>query len=475
MKEKKKPLINETKDDDIEPILASDVEKNNNDQKKKNSYIKYILNIVIVLIVTISSFCITFFTDYDTITSSFNNVDWLWILASFGLVVLAMLVRSLIYFCFARLYTRKYYYHQAIAIDQIGTFYNGVTPSSSGGQFMQAYTYKKQGLPISAGASIMVMTSMIYQFVLIIFGVLSLIFESEKIFSIPAVAISDTFSIPILPLIILGFGLNVAFIGLLLLMSYSKHFHHFILGPCVNFFHLIRLVKKPEKTRENLRIQVENFKIELKRLLSNIPFTVLIIILYAISMIVLFGVPCFVGKALGATYELNFANFFHSVFYSNFHQMITGLIPIPGSAGVSEYFFNQLFDSYYGLVNGQTITSGAQIIWRFLTFTLPLLLGGIVTAFYRASPKEQVQERVINRQTFVALQRETYIERKQSADTLYETTRLTRQAIMSSLKIRNKKEKEEKKAKLEEEKKKKLEETIINNDDWNEFDIGDDD
>ena len=117
--------------------------------------------------------------------------------------------------------------------------------------------------------------------------------------------------------------------------------------------------------------------------------------------------------------------------------MITGLIPIPGSAGVSEYFFNQLFDSYYGLVNGQTITSGAQIIWRFLTFTLPLLLGGIVTAFYRASPKEQVQERVINRQTFVALQRETYIERKQSADTLYETTRLTRQAIMSSLKIRN--------------------------------------
>ena len=107
MKEKKKPLIDETKDDDIEPILASDVEKNNNDQKKKNSYIKYILNIVIVLIVTISSFCITFFTDYDTITSSFNNVDWLWILASFGLVVLAMLVRSLIYFCFARLYTRK--------------------------------------------------------------------------------------------------------------------------------------------------------------------------------------------------------------------------------------------------------------------------------------------------------------------------------------------------------------------------------
>lgn len=473
--ETKKNLI-----DDEDNLENEEKEK----KKKKNSYIRYILNIVIVLIVTITSFCVTFFTDYDTIVGSFSNVDWLWVLLCLGLVILTMLIRSLIYFCFARLYTRKYHYHQAIAIDQIGTFYNGVTPSASGGQFMQAYTYKKQGLSISSGASIMVMASMVYQFVLIILGILSLIFESATIFAIPAVQIGDSFSIPILPLIIIGFGLNVAFILLLLLMSYSRHFHHFILGPCINFLHIIHILKRPDKTRENLRIQVENFKIELKRLLSNIPFTILITLLYTLSMAVNFAVPCFVGKALGANYEITWFTVWDSIFFSNFHQMITGLIPIPGSAGVSEYFFNQLFESYYGMVNGNSITSTAQIIWRFLTFTLPLLVGGIVAAFYRASPKEQVTQRNINRQTFVALQRETYIERKQSADTLYETTRLTRQAIMSSLRLRNRKEAEERKKRKEEKDKldkAKLnnqsnhEKSILDSEEWNEIDIGDDD
>ncbi len=483
MSEKENPLI------ENESTLVSD-EELKPDQKKKNSYIRYILNIVLVLVVTGVSFAVSFFSDLDEIITGFRTVNWYWILAAFGLVIFALLTRALIYLCFARLYTRKYHYHQGLAIDNIGTFYNAVTPGASGGQFMQAYTYKKQGLPISAGASIMVMASVVHQFVLIILGIFALVFESKQILGIRAFNIFD-FNIPIMVFIVLGFTINVAFIALLLLMSYSRKFHHFILGPCINLLVTIRLVKNPDKTRENLRIQVENFKIELKRLLSNIPFTILITILYFIALCCTFTVPCFVGKSLGASYEVDMSSVWDSIFYSNFHQMVTGLIPIPGSAGVSEYFFQQLFDSYFNF-GSISLVSVAQIIWRLLTFTIPLVYAGFVTAFYRASPKEQVQERNINRQTFVALQRETYIERKQSADTLYETTRLTRQAIMSSLKKRNKKEKEEKarlkaleKEKIKYDKQFNKDNSNIeqdnlksnhpfNNSKWNEIDIGDD-
>ena len=475
----------------ISPEELDESKKQSNSPKKKSSFIKYILNIVVVLVFTSVAVGITFATDKDNIFATFKNVSWPWIFACLGCVVGAMLFRALVYLAFARLYTRRYHYHQAMALDNIGTFYNGVTPGATGGQFMQAYTYKKQGLPISAGASIMVMASIIYQVTLIIYGILALsIKNSIVIEKIPALEIDSIvinghpLSLPILPLILIGFGLNLAFIAILLLMSYSRKFHHFILGPIISLLAKIKLIKNPDETRENLRVQVENFKIELKRLLSNIPFTLLVLFLYLMAMTLTFCVPCFAGKALGATYDISWSSFWDAVFYSNFHQMVTGLIPIPGSAGISEYFFNQLFNNYYGTnLDGVSITSAAQLIWRTLTFTLPLLVGGFVAAFYRCSPKEEVIRKGVSRKTFVALQRETYIERKESADTLYETTRLTRAAILSSLKIRNKQEKEDKRKEKElfrqkqEQQNQKHSDVVnpLNLSEWDDIDVSDED
>ena len=74
----------------------------------------------------------------------------------------------------------------------------------------------------------------------------------------------------------------------------------FILHYCIGFLGKIHLLKKPDKTRENLRIQVENFKIELRRLLGNIPVTVLIFTLVFVILCLRFSVPYFAGLALNA-------------------------------------------------------------------------------------------------------------------------------------------------------------------------------
>lgn len=451
------------------------------ENKKNKSNIKYILNIVLVLLVTAVTICITVFSDLENFSLALKNIKWEWVLISLGLVFSLTLVRAFGIFCFAKLYTRDYKLHQALAVDQIGVFYSGVTPGASGGQFVQAYTMGKQGLSVSTGASIMVMNSIVYQVVLILFGLVSFIVEREKILSINA--ISFTFNdyviqIPFLPIIIFGFLINVAFVMLLFLMSFSKKFHHFIIGPFIGLLSKIRLVKNPEKSRENLRIQVENFKIELKRLASNVPFAILVSIITFTFMTLVFSVPCFAGKALGAEYEVTFSKFWESVFFSNFHQMVTGLIPIPGSAGVSEYVFAQLFSNYFGNVSiggssTYSITSATLLLWRTITFTVPLFIGGLVAAFYKASPKEEVRGKDLNRETFVALQRETYIERKESAETLYETRRLSRSAIITSLKSRNKEEQQKKKA-AQQKQQKKIK-TGIEITDWNEIEIIDDD
>ena len=441
-------------------------DKKTGKKKSKKSVIKYILNISLVLIVTAVSIILSLWGKADKIWENFLSADPYGLLMIVGVMTGAVLCRSFILFCFARLYTRKYHYHQALACDQIGVFYNAVTPGASGGQIMQAYTYKKQGLHISSAVSALAMYSIVFQLVLIIYGLLSFIIKFDLIYSIEFITIrldKAVINIPIILLTVVGFILNISVILMVLLMAYWRGFHNFIMGPVISLLNKLRIVKNKDAMRENLRIQVENFKIEFRRLWTNIPFFILIAVLFAIYMTLKFSVPYFCGLALGSEHVgINY--FWDSIFLGNYHQMITGLIPIPGSAGVSEYVFSKLFfnennpeSGFYfvaTLTPGETVpfakasenmTVAALLLWRSITFILPIILAGITTAFYRSSPKNEISERedMPNRRTFVALQNETYIMRKEEVDALVETATLSRKAIIAKLSANNFKKKQE--------------------------------
>ena len=430
-------------------------------KKSKKSAIKYALNISFVLIATVLAIIFTVWTNYRTIWENLVKADVKWLGAIVGVMALTVLIRSFILFCFARLYTRNYHFHQALACDQVGVFYNAVTPGASGGQVMQAYTYKKQGLHISSAVSALAMYSIVFQIVLIIYGTLAFIMKFDLLIDMNLkITVNETSSIfiPMWVLTIIGFLLNVSVILIVLLMAYWHGFHNFVMGPIMNLLHKMKIVKDPDKKRENLRIQVENFKIEFKRLWTNIPFFILVFILFSIYMTAKFSIPYFCGLALGNEH-VGIKYFWDSVFLGNYHQMITGIIPVPGSAGVSEYVFKLIFvnmsnpeDGYFFI---QEVTAGekvmyskaseslavsALLLWRSITFIIPIIVAGITTAFYRASPKEEVEKRgdIPNRETFVALQNETYVMRKEEVDALVETTSLSRKAILSRLTGNNK-------------------------------------
>ena len=180
--------------------------------------------------------------------------------------------------------------------------------------------------------------------------------------------------------------------------------------------------------------------------------TILIIALFLINLLLRYSIPFVAGLALnayGADFHLTIKFFFEGAFRSAFHQMMTGLFPLPGAAGVSELFFNVMFgNGYYQATsvagpNG-TVTvireltsnlAAGQILWRATTFYLVLVVGGLVAALYKSRPKENYV--YANRQTFVNLQLETFDERKRAVDTLYETKQLSKKSIAERLQSAN--------------------------------------
>lgn len=388
--------------------------------KKKTSF-KTIFNISFVFVVTFLSIFLTLRGDgfLDKI-AILGRMDIPVLLIMLGLIVLFVLIQCLIYFCFARLFTRNYKYKDAIVTESVGTFYASFTPGSSGSQIMQAHTYKKQGLHISSAVGALAMYTIVYTSVIIIFGLLSLIFKFEFISSLGSVETNlvinnHTLYLPIWPLTIFAFIFNVFFILMVLLFSYWHKFHNFIMGPVLGLLAKLKIVKNVNKKREDLKVQVENFKMELKRLLSNIPFTILVGLLMFIFLTIKYSIPFWCGVAIGDV-ECNISNFFDSVFLCNYHQMITTLIPIPGGAGISEFFFSQLFynASGTGFYSSINFTSAALLLWRTMTFILPLVVAAIISLTSKIPENQGLvnNDSISNRETLIALERETLLERR---------------------------------------------------------------
>ena len=402
--------------------------------KKKRSGLKYLIYILIVLVATAISLMISLWGDnFNKVVSAMQSADWRWFGLMMGLVALAYVGEAMILLVFCRLFTRKYKFHQAIATSMIGQFYSDVTPGASGGQAMQVFTMKTQGVQVSNSASIMVMSFILYQSSLIAFDVVALVVEWQKVISINVNIPQLGWNLPMWPIIIAGFLLNLAVIFLLLLMSYSHRIHNFILHHVIGLLGKMRIIKNPDKSRESLRVQVENFKIELKHLAYNVPVLVVQLLFYITILFVRNSIPYFSAMAVHAEGPFfadgfSFENMIHTCFLTSFHQMCTGLIPLPGSAGISELFYEYLFASTF---LGEGVLQSSQILWRTATFHIVLLVSGFVAAFYRSRAKEPVP--YADRKTFVNMQLETFDERKKNMETLYETRQLSRKEIQRKI------------------------------------------
>ena len=191
--------------------------------KKKNSAWKFLIYFLIILVLTGLALFLSLYQDFNGVINSLANARLDYIFLIVGLVLLSYCLEGLIIFIFVRLYTRNYHWPHGIATALVGVFYSNVTPGASGGQPMEVYTMKKQGVEVSNAASIMIMNFIIYQAALIFVGIIGLIFKWNLVLTIGEFVIpigENTLRIPAIPFTIAGFVLNLSVILILFVMSF---------------------------------------------------------------------------------------------------------------------------------------------------------------------------------------------------------------------------------------------------------------
>lgn len=153
---------------------------------------------------------------------------------------------------------------------------------------------------------------------------------------------------------------------------------------------------------------------------------------------------------LYSAYYFDFIDWLDAGLLGSLHQMCAGIIPLPGLAGVSEYFYNVIYSDFLAYtilyptytkeslpltdptttpaILVSSLLNASQILWRTVTFHAVTLITGIVSAVYHPRNHDEAIQ-APNRQTFVDLQLATFDERKKTSDLMYQTKTMSRKNL----------------------------------------------
>lgn len=335
---------------------------------------KYIFNILLISIIGGGSIYFSMGKEFSTSIDALYNANPFWLLIAFIFMLLYYLVDGSILYLFGRKYNNDYKLTQGIKNALCGQFWCGITPFSSGGQFAQMYIFTNQGINAVNSASILLMCFIVYQTVLVLLTAFILIFKINE------------FSLIYNGLIFLafvGFLINAIVIICLFLSAKSKNFQQFICDKVVYFGFKLKLIKDFDTKRASLLKTMGDFRNELVVLQSNVSLLIKALLLNLLKLLIIYSIPYYVAKSLYINVDNN--QIFQFISLCSVIYLITSFVPIPGASGGSEGVYLILFSHIFGIY-----TATSLLLWRFITYYMGLILGGIVFSLNTKSKKERI-------------------------------------------------------------------------------------
>ena len=347
--------------------------------KVKNNILKNALSIVLLIVVSALVVFLFIKDDIDGLVSALKQTKWIFILYAFGLMMVAYILDGLCLMILTREYKKDYSFKEALQNTMLGSFFCSITPSASGGQFAQAYCFSKTKVPVEDSSSVLVLNFTIFQFSVLVYALFSVIFfYDDAVKLIPTVelfGINVSFTI----LIILGFILTIISVIGPILLSYSKVINKFI-GWIVKVLGKIKIIKKPEETLIKVENKIAGFRHNLSNMKGKEKTLIKAFLVATSRFLIYFSIPFFIGLGLGV--ELDSINLPLCISFGCYIWILSMFIVIPGGSGGAEAFFVLLFSNVLLSSSGASLAAPGMLLWRFVTFHIPLIICGIITLVF---------------------------------------------------------------------------------------------
>ena len=329
---------------------------------KKNNKLKTFLNIVIMLAfsVGVGYFCL--YRNLDEVKSSISGADWRWLAVSIILTLLYLFLGGVVLKLLAQNGYPSYTIWQGYLNMHIGVVFHNITPSSSGGQIMQVYIFKKQGIDYADSTLILFKELIIYKVVVVAAGLVLMVFQLPNL----------TGAVLSIWLMLASCLFSLALIGGLILLLKRPSFYNWVISRGIAIGSKIHLVKDPAKARAGLQRFVDEFNRSVTDIKANRKLYLKILLYNIARVICYYATPIACMAALHI--PIPFSQWLLVITLAAMVDNIAMYMPTPGGSGGMEAAFVLMFSLI--LTAGQA--GSVMLFWRLSSFYFTILSGLIL-------------------------------------------------------------------------------------------------
>lgn len=332
--------------------------------------ISLLFTLFIIIVGVIVFFAIR--KDYHEIMPLFSKLNIWWLLIAIGLFILYNLLDVVFYYYAFKKEDSEYTFSDALQMQQVGNFFSLIDPFGGSGNAVEPVVLKKQGVSLQYGTSIVMLTFISYQSILIIFTSI-IIFTHLHLVSVNSFMAFFIF---------LGYVINFVVIVGVYLGSVSVKFQSTLIRIISFFLRKFKFIKDPESIINNVDQTFTGFRSDFKGLFKKRDILIYRLITDFLKLCVYFSITYFLIKSLNIPmYHQDFIKVF---VFTSFVYMVSSITPTPGSVGGAEATFLVVFGP---LLHGAT--SSVMLLWRTIVTYLPILIGFVFFALLSKKSKYQ--------------------------------------------------------------------------------------
>ena len=286
---------------------------------------------------------------------------WYLLLILLTYVVYFVIEAYLLYLLINKI-NNTYSYRKTLELNLMTKFFNGITPFSLGGQPLQVYELSKSKVRVTEALLIIVENFIVLQISMTIMSIASL-----------AICLSKGLVPNKFLWMMTIIGIFITLISLFMVMfmcvkiNYAKKAGKWF----IKFLHKIHIIKNEDESYLMWTNKCDEYHTCFKILLKDKTFIIKCVLLNIIYMIIFCMLPFFTFKALNINVDVNML---YSIVLSCFVYLSASFVPIPGATVGMEY----AFINYFKMIVVDTIVMPGVLLWRLVSYYIPMILGGIL-------------------------------------------------------------------------------------------------
>lgn len=316
--------------------------------------------VLIIVIAVISIGLVASFEEPDKIWFSLRHTNPLLLMMAIVCFLLAWAAEALILHCLIKSHVLpKQKPLQSINLALISKLFDNLTPSSTGGQPFQIWEMKKDGADIGSSIAILAFKFIMFQLLSVGYFVIiiGLNFNSIRLWQTGKILA-----------IVIGLLVNIFSSTLSVMAILKPKTLANITSWIINLLARIKLVANPTAAKRKATTEIGIAHDGFKQIAKHRKSVLTVSLLTFFQLTALFSVAFF----LFLPQHPSFNNWFEALSVSCYVWMFSSFIPLPGASIGSESGFILFFSDIF---NQQASVTIAMLVWRFVTYYLPIIVG----------------------------------------------------------------------------------------------------